>query len=142
MAEQEEPEFDPATWTPDKPWPKGYYKPVLGLVAATERIDRVAGEGAGFRRLLWGLTSLPLQALGLAIATFGSRANFGLLHVMAETLTPVPAFLFFALLLPALLFVGIVCDPGSPGAAASPSACSRRWAGWFFCCSRCFCDRR
>ena len=109
---EETPEFDPRTWTPDKPWPKGYYKPVPGLIAQIDRQDQVSGDGSGFRGFLWILVTLPLQVVGL-IAAMGNRLQHGLLHTISTAITPVPLFLFFALLLPTLLHVGIVAPDGA-----------------------------
>lgn len=122
MTDAPQPEFDPATWTPDKPWPKGYYKPVPGLIAAIARADAAAGasggDSPGFRRFLWGLVVLPLQGVGL-YAAFGSQLKHGLLHAAAQAMTPVPLCLLFTLVLPTLLYMGIVSPPGArPGRSA------------------------
>ena len=105
-----EPEFDPATWTPDKPWPKGYYKPVLGIDAAMERINRAAGnKDAGFRWFLWPLVALASQLLGLAAIRPSPRMPLGLMfEAINRSLTCWPPLLFFTLLLPALCYAGMV----------------------------------
>jgi len=112
-----EPAFDPATWTPDKPWPKGYYKPVPGLVAAIERVDRASGaddgSSPGFRGFFWGLVSLPSQLLGLGFLA-ASHDTYGLMHAIVRHMTAWPPLLFFTLILPTWLHVGLVAPPGAP----------------------------
>ena len=108
----EQPEFDPATWTPDKPWPKGYYKPIPGLIDVVDRQDRTSGDNAGFRRFFWALVVYPLQLVAL-IATASNHFRYGLMHDIAEAFTPAPLFLLLALVLPTLLHVGIVAPEGA-----------------------------
>lgn len=107
-----EPEFDPATWTPDKPWPKGYYKP-MPIFAQLDRGGDTPGSDVGIRRFLWSLFALPLQILGLA-ALGAARAQHGMLHRLDMAVTPWPLFLLFALVLPVLIFMGVVPPPGTP----------------------------
>ena len=97
MTEKQEPEFDPATWTPDKPWPKGYYKPVLGANAWMARFDRAPGNqpGDGFRLFFWLLFGSASQMLGLAAVVVGPRESFGLLHAITRNVTPWPLLLLF-----------------------------------------------
>lgn len=116
MTGKREPEFDPATWTPDKPWPKGYYKPVPGADAWMARFDRVPGSqpGDGFRLFFWLLFGSASQMLGIAAAVMGPRESFGLLHAIVRNLTVWPVLLFFALAVPSLLHVAIVAKPGTP----------------------------
>jgi len=113
MAVPDQPEFDPATWTPDKPWPKGYYKPEP-VFAQLDRVDANGNSAndVGTRRFLWGLFALPLQILGLA-ALGAANARHGLLHRLDMTVTPWAAFLLFAFVLPVLVFVGIVPPSGT-----------------------------
>lgn len=116
MTGKREPEFDPATWTPDKPWPKGYYKPVPGADAWMARFDRVPGNqpGDGFRLFFWLLFGSASQMLGIAAVVVGPRENFGLLHAIVRNLTVWPLLLFFVLAVPSLLHVAIVAKPGTP----------------------------
>jgi hypothetical protein len=113
-----EPEFDPATWTPDKPWPKGYYKPVLGIQAAMERVDRITGRSSedASRQYLCGLLILGSQLIGL-FAALNPRPYRGFGPMFAainRTFTVWPPLIFFTLLLPALFYAALVPKPGTP----------------------------
>jgi hypothetical protein len=110
VTEKQEPEFDPATWTPDKPWPKGYYKPVLGANAWMARFDRAPGNqpGDGFRLFFWLLFGSASQMLGLAAVVVGPRESF------TRNVTPWPLLLLFMLAVPSLLYAAIVAKPGTP----------------------------
>ncbi len=117
MTEREkEPEFDSATWTPDKPWPKGYYKPVLGITAAMERINRATGrDDAGIRNYFWGLLAFLSQLVGLFAAGATPRMFLGLMfQAINRAVTIWPLLIFLTLLLPALLFAGIVAGENVP----------------------------
>jgi hypothetical protein len=111
---EQEPEFDPATWTPDKPWPKGYYKPAWGAKAWMSRFDRAGDPGDGFRLFLWFLFGAASQILGFAAALAGRQDSYGLLHVIARTFTPWPLLVFFGLAVPSLLHAAIVAKPAMP----------------------------
>lgn len=115
MAQRQKPEFDAATWTPDKPWPQGYYKPVPGMIVAQARVDRLAGgEGAGFRRFFWVLLGSASQVLGFAAFEAGRHGTFGLLHALARNLTPWALLPLFVLVLPSLLYAAIVPKSATP----------------------------
>ena len=103
-ASDKPPEFDPATWTPDKPWPKGYYKPVLGLTAAIER----GGSEAGYRRFFWVMFAALSQGFGTSAILQAAQAQSGLRHAVVAALTPWPLLLLFVLVIPALLYAVIV----------------------------------
>ena len=112
---QPEPEFDPATWTPDKPWPKGYYKPVLGEQAAMERRNRITGRSSedASREAVCSLLVLGSQAIGLFAARPTPRIPFGLMfQAINRTFTLWPMLIFFTLLLPVLLHLALVSKAG------------------------------
>lgn len=90
MGAEQEPEFDPATWTPDKPWSKGYYKPVPGAKAWMAQFDLVGDPGDGFRLFFWLPTGTVSQILGFAAAMAGLQGSYGLLHAIARTFTSWP----------------------------------------------------
>jgi len=111
-----EPEFDPATWTPDKPWPKGYHKPyVPGVMATSDRINRASGQGdMGSRFIFWVLPSIVSQWVGAAAARPTPIQPFGMVAIAIQRLVGawlLPVFLIAVL--PALLYAVIVPPPGT-----------------------------
>jgi hypothetical protein len=114
---EKEPEFDPATWTPDKPWPKGYYKPVLGITARMERINRITGRSSedASTQYACGLFVLGSQAIGLfaAMNPWPYRGFGPMFTAINRTFTVWPSLIFFTLLLPVLLCAALVPVTGT-----------------------------
>jgi hypothetical protein len=110
----QEPQFDPKTWTPDKPWPKGYYKPVTGLQTTMERLDRAGGgDGMGQRFVLWAMLAALSQWIGAAAARPTPYQPFGMAAIAVQHVVgawPLPVF--FIAVLPAVFYALIVPPQG------------------------------
>jgi hypothetical protein len=108
-----QPEFDPATWTPDQPWPKGYYKPVTGLQATVERMDRAGGDGMGHRFALWVMLGAVSQWIGAAAARPTPYQPFGMAATaIQQAIGAWPLPIFFIAVLPAILYAVMVPPQG------------------------------
>ena len=127
MAEpKDETEFDPATWTPSKPWPKGYYKPIMGpddpgyfrnmhtyyrLRNGIPADYPSYAQATAVRAIVWFVFAclFHLMEIGFVRAALHS----GLAHAIASRFTPWPVFVVLTLLAPTLLYARIVAAPGS-----------------------------
>jgi len=123
--------FDPATWTPDKPWPKGYYKPIIGpdnpdyirwpSVYYRRRNGIPAGPGfsaaqvAAARAGFWLASACVLQLMDAAFVR--ASRHPGLAHAIFSRMTPWPLFVAFALMAPTLLYVRMMPAPSFQRAA-------------------------
>ncbi len=123
-----EPEFDPATWTPDKPWPKGYYKPMSlldrldgvyvpgkGVLTSAEAdaLGRNSRYQGGYRAFFWFIVALVPPLFGLAAMRAASASRWGFLHMVGSH---VPAWLLLplcGLVAPTLLYAVIMQDEGT-----------------------------
>lgn len=122
----DEPEFDPTTWTPGKPWPKGYYKPIIdpddpNYIRNMSRYYRLrngiplvpfsAAQATTFRAVVWLIFASIFHLLDAGFVR--ASHHTGLAHAIASRFTPWPLFVAFTLVAPTLVYMRMVSAPGS-----------------------------
>ncbi|MBV9548213.1 MAG: hypothetical protein JO256_00900 [Alphaproteobacteria bacterium] len=124
--QNDQPEFDPATWTPSKPWPKGYCKPNIDpddpdyRFSPSQYYRRRNGIPLGppgeyataFRLANWLLVACLFQMLGFAYIRASGHSGFA--HAVSSNITPWPIFALLALAVPTWFFARFVWTPDTP----------------------------